>query len=214
MASHDETSAIVEKGYDTIADKYLAWSAPRPTTTRAEYISKLGQLLPKGAKVLELGCGDGVPATQQLVACGLDVTGVDISGAQVELARKHVPEATFIRGDMLSLRYEPSSFDAVVAFYSIFHLPKEEQGKMVFMIVTWLKEGGYLLFNLGTEEGDVRRDDWMGAEMFSSGLGIDGNRKMTGEALQGMTILEDNLDEELVGRVKAGFHWFFAVKKD
>ena len=52
-----ELKSIVEAGYDAIAPKYLAWSAPRPTTTRAGYVAQLLDLLPPGASVLELGCG-------------------------------------------------------------------------------------------------------------------------------------------------------------
>src|ERR1700733_1918620 len=84
---------LVEHGYDQIAPKYLAWSAPRITTTRTHYLNKLMSLLPAGATVLELGCGAGVPCTQTLVANGFDVTGNDISAAQIELAKQHVPEA-------------------------------------------------------------------------------------------------------------------------
>ncbi|KAJ7696771.1 hypothetical protein B0H17DRAFT_1053002, partial [Mycena rosella] len=44
----------------------------------------------------ELGCGAGVPCTQVLVEHGLNVTGNDISAAQIALAREHVPKATLI----------------------------------------------------------------------------------------------------------------------
>lgn len=209
-----ETKALIEQGYDTVAPAYLAWSGPRPTTTRTDYLNKLFALLSPGAKILELGCGAGVPATQVIIEKGFDVTGVDISAAQIELARQHVPQATLIHDDMMSLEFEPGSFDAVIAFYSIFHLPKEEQGLMVERIISWLKGGGYLLFNLHSEEGDILRDDWMGVKMFSSGLGVDGTRQMLKKDGKGLKIIEDKIDVERVGRMEERFHWIFATKKE
>ncbi|KAF7984885.1 hypothetical protein HWV62_10877 [Athelia sp. TMB] len=203
---------LVETGYDAIAPKYLAWSGPRPTATRMAYIERLATLLPAGAKVLELGCGAGVPATQALIKHGLAVTGVDISASQIALAREHVPEATLIQSDMAALSFEPESFDAVVAFYSVFHLPKEEQGAMITRMTGWLKKGGWLLFNLNTNEGDTIRPDWMGAPMFSSSLGVEGNRQVMKENGEGLIIVDDVVDTEKVGRFEEQFHWFMASK--
>jgi ubiquinone/menaquinone biosynthesis C-methylase UbiE len=51
------------------------------------------------------------------------MTGVDISAAQLALARQHVPNATLIQADMMALAFPPASFDAIVALYSLIHLP-------------------------------------------------------------------------------------------
>lgn len=53
---------------------------------------------PRGP-VLELGCGGGVTA-RALVDGGLDVRGIDISPAQIALARERVPEAAFEIGSI------------------------------------------------------------------------------------------------------------------
>ena len=206
--------ALVEHGYDTIAPAYLAWSAPRPTSTRLAHLTKLLALLPPGARVLELGCGAGVPSTQALVAHGLDVTAVDISAAQIALARAHVPQATLVHADMAALAFAPASFDAVVAFYSLFHLPGDEQGPMIARIAGWLKDGGRLLFNLTTDVGDRMMEDWMGVRMFWSGLGVDGNRDMLKRDGWALTIIEDEVAVEKVGRAEETFHWVFAEKND
>jgi len=214
LPTNAELKTLVESAYDAIAPNYLAWSAPRPTTARMQYIDQLAGLLPAGARVLELGCGAGVPSTQVLVKHGLDVTGVDISATQIALAREHVPGAKLIQADMMSLSFEPRSFDAIVAFYSVFHLPKDEQGLMIERMGGWLKEGGRLLFNLNTEAGDMLVDDWMGAKMFSSSLGVEGNREMFKKYGKGLRILEDKVDAELIGKTStADFHWFYAVKE-
>jgi SAM-dependent methyltransferase len=213
MLTGESTKIIVKEGYDAIAPAYLAWSAPRPTTTRMNYINRLFSLLTPGARVLELGCGAGVPCTQAFVKQGFDVTGVDISAAQIALAHQHVPEATLIQADMMSLSFKPETFDAIVAFYSIFHLPKEEQGAMIRQIEVWLKEGGWLLLNLHSNEGNHIMDDWMGVKMFSSGLGVEGNREMFKNDGVMLKVVEDEVVVEKVGRLEERFHWLLAVKK-
>ena len=81
----------VETGYDLVADQYLAtkdtgdWAA-------LETLEALSGALSPGAAVLDLGCGAGAPSTGWL-AQRFSVTGVDVSGRQLELARHWVPEA-------------------------------------------------------------------------------------------------------------------------
>lgn len=207
--------ALVEQGYDAVAEPYHAWMGARVNTTRSEYLDTLYTHLPKNAKVLELGCGAGVPVTQNLVAQGYDVTGVDISSAQVDLGRKHVPEATFIHSDMMSLSFEPGTFDAIVAFYSIFHLPKDEQGQMIGKISGWLKNGGWALFNLHFDEGDTSRENWIkpGVTMFSSGLGVEGNKEMLRKDGAALKFVVDEVQVEKVGKAEEKFHWAMGVKE-
>jgi SAM-dependent methyltransferase len=212
ISQPDVLKSIVRDGYDKIADKYLAWSAPRPTLTRIEYLNRLIDILPKGAKVLELGCGAGVPSTQIMIKRGFDVTATDISSAQLTLAKEHIPEATLIQSDMMSLDFPPRSFDAVVAFYSVFHLPKDEQGKMVERMADWLTDGGWLLFNLNTNQGDFLIDDWMGARMFSASLGVQGNNELLEKHGQGLKIVSNEVADEIVGGFVEKFHWVFATK--
>jgi ubiquinone/menaquinone biosynthesis C-methylase UbiE len=208
------SKAVIEHGYDTVADSYLAWSAPRPTLTRAAYIERLLENLPKGAKILELGCGAGVPSTQNLISSGMSVTGVDISGAQIALARKHVPEATLIHCDMMKLEFTPATFDAVVGFYSIFHLPKDEQVIMIERVQMWLKEGGWFLCNFNSEEGEFVRENWFKPEvtMISASLGVEGTREMFQKHGQLLTMVEDEVAVEKVGSTEERFHWIFAKK--
>src|SRR5690242_12506740 len=94
-----EAKRIVAAGYDVIARRYMEWSDLDPSPARLRYLARLLELVPLGTDVLELGCGAGIPVTQALAAWR-QVTGVDISAAQVALAREHVPQATIIQADM------------------------------------------------------------------------------------------------------------------
>lgn len=212
-----DPKALVQQGYDRIADPYLAFAGPRDVPRRNQYLKDLLSHLVPGDKVLELGCGAGVPCTQTLVAHGLDVIGNDISAAQISLAKQYVPEVTLIHGDMTTLIFPPEHFDAVVAFYSISHLPKEEQGHMIGRIASWLKEGGRLLCSFSTEEGDSVLKGWLHPEvnMFSSGLGVEGTRALFAKDGPGkdLGLVVDSVDLEKIGRNEGKFHWIMAVKK-
>lgn len=88
--AHKET---VKAGYNAIADRYL--TARTRDSEDVHLLDELTTRLPAGAKVLDAGCGAGIPISQMLSG-KFEVTGVDFSEAQIELAKKNVPNATFI----------------------------------------------------------------------------------------------------------------------
>lgn len=179
----EDTRQIVESGYDKMAEAYLSTkNTEDPTTLLA--LEELASALPAGATVLDLGCGAGVPATRWLSERGYAVTGVDFSVKQLDLARRLVPGATFIRADMIELDFSPDSFDAVVALHSIIHVPREEHPAMLAKIQTWLKPRGALLATLTMTDFDGENSDWegWGAAMRWSHYDRDVNEKMLGKA--------------------------------
>jgi ubiquinone/menaquinone biosynthesis C-methylase UbiE len=86
--------AIVADGYDVMAERYRAWSDDRPSATRLAMLDLALAAIPAGAKVVDLGCGAGVPMTAAL-AKDHPVTGYDLSATQLRMARANVPRATF-----------------------------------------------------------------------------------------------------------------------
>ena len=169
---------IVAEGYDAISERYLAWSDLRPSPTRLRYLGLALELIPTRSDVLELGCGAGIPMTAAL-ADGRTVTGIDISATQIAAARRNVPAATFLQADMTALDFEPASFDAVVAFYALTHVPRDEQGDLLARIRRWLRPGGLFLASMGADDepGDVEAD-WLGVDMYFSHFGAKANRRL------------------------------------
>jgi ubiquinone/menaquinone biosynthesis C-methylase UbiE len=53
--------------------------------------------LPKGATVLDLGCGSGSPVARHMAANGLKITGVDSSPTFISLCRSRLPGHTLAR---------------------------------------------------------------------------------------------------------------------
>jgi ubiquinone/menaquinone biosynthesis C-methylase UbiE len=145
----DLVKKIVEAGYDAIARTYLTWSAQIADDPRLHYLDEFDSRLDTGAKVLELGCGAGIPVTRKL-AERHDVLGIDLSQQQIDLAQTNVPTARFEKADMTALDFPDGTFDGIAAFYSILHVPRAEQPALLAKIARWLKPGGLFLASLGT----------------------------------------------------------------
>jgi SAM-dependent methyltransferase len=199
---------VVARGYDEVAQRYLEWSPLRPSGARLAYLRRACDLIPAGATVLELGCGAGVPMTAAL-AEGRRVTGVDISATQVELARRNVPAATFLQADMTALAFEPESFDAVVAFYSLTHVPRDDVPPLLSRIRDWLRPGGTFLASFGVEDdpGTIE-EDWLGVDMYFSHFSATKNRRLVAEA--GLVVDSAEVLVEPENRFDARFLWVVA----
>jgi ubiquinone/menaquinone biosynthesis C-methylase UbiE len=188
---------IVERGYDQIAERYATLAAQERSDERARYVDLVIQRLPAGAVVLELGCGAGGTTTQAL-AERFSVTGVDLSSRSVELARKHVPNATFLHADMAALELAPEGLDAVVAFFSIIHVPREEQPGLLVKVARWLRPGGLFVATMGA--GSIENgyeEDWLGAPMYWSHFDAPTNWRLVEEAgLEGESATLETADED------------------
>jgi SAM-dependent methyltransferase len=152
---------VVETGYDAVSFAYRADDAP--DDEYGEWLGELADDLPAGAKILDLGCGCGVPADRWLAAHGYDVTGVDVSSVQIRRAKELVPDARFTCEDMSRVRFPPRSFDAVIALYSLIHVPLPEQQVVIRSIHTWLQPAGRLLAIVGAFAWTGTEDDWLGS---------------------------------------------------
>ena len=190
-----EPKKVVEEGYDRIGERYAQDLGMTRQELRSRQVSYLMTALPCGSALLDLGCGAGTPTTKRL-AEHFTVTGVDISQRQVERARRDVPEATFIRADMTSLRLPRCSFDAVTAFFSIIHVPRDEQPDLLRSIAAWLRPKGLLFATMTARGKEIDFDKcWMGAPMFWSGHDSDTNKRIVREA--GLDIVSDRRDPGL-----------------
>jgi len=199
---------IVARGYDAIALRYAEW-AGQVESPALEWLRDLDARLSDGSVVLELGCGRGVPGTREL-ARRHRVTGVDISAVQIELARHHVPEASFVHADAAELDVAAGSLDAVVALYFFGHVPADEQRDLISRIAVWLDDGGVLLATFGAgEAGEDVDPDWLGAPMFFASLG--GNSYIPLLRDSGLEPLREQiLVQHEPGHGDVAFHWVLA----
>ena len=205
--TRDERRRLVADGYDRMADRYGQWAAGIEDDPRDRMIARLVAELPPRARVLDLGCGSGVPSTKVL-AERFEVVGVDFSTAQIEKARVNVPRATFIVGDMTEVELPNGSFDAVTAFYSLNHVPRDDHSAVIAGVARWLVPGGFFLAAFGLADEADWTGDWLGVPMYFSSHDPDTTRGILAKA--GFELLVDEIVEMREPDGPASFLWILA----
>jgi SAM-dependent methyltransferase len=217
-----DAKLINSQAYNHLATWYLDWintqssTSPSPRETYALKVLELKRSEKAASSsppsILELGCGPGVPITRLLLDQGAHVLANDISPEQIRLAKaaNRSPRATFVPGDMAALSLPAAGFDGVVCFFTLFHLPRAEQGPMLAKIYEWLKPGGLLVCNFATFDEEEIYGEMMGHGIFWSGFGVEGNREMLTDV--GFEIeREEVLESEADGGNE--FQWIAARKR-
>jgi SAM-dependent methyltransferase len=138
--------------YDDFADIYDAWCASAPITQKNHgfYVRKL---LESPGPVAELGVGNGRIAIE-VAKQGKPITGVDSSGAILDLCRKRAREAgvegrlTFVQADFRDFVL-PSPADLIVLpFHSIGHLlTDDDKLRAMKQVRGQLRKGGRFVFD-------------------------------------------------------------------
>ncbi|HRU43334.1 MAG TPA: class I SAM-dependent methyltransferase [Spirochaetota bacterium] len=173
----EDMREIVRNGYNL--GKYAKYFGRNDKLNNFEkiYFDILVEKLPKNSNILDLGCGTGLPYDLYLADKGHKITGIDLAENHVLTAQKNVKTGTFITGDYTKHKFDNGSFDAVVALYSLFHIPREEHQAVIAMIYDYLRAAdALLLITTGVEDtGGTEIDyDFCGnVKMAWSGYGAD-----------------------------------------
>jgi SAM-dependent methyltransferase len=199
----------VARSYDRLAARYAQWADRVTPPLRQRYAEVLSARLSAGARVLELGCGPGVPVARML-SRRFAVVGVDLSWEMVRLARRNAPRAAFVRADMAAVAFRPAAFDGVVAFYSLIHVPRVHHAGLLARVHRWLRPGGVLVASLGWHDLPVGTDpDWLGGgPMHWSFFDAQTNLRLLREA--GLGVQEAKVVPQLEDGVQVSFLWVVA----
>lgn len=187
-----DNKKLVQAGYNAIVASYLATRTK--TSEDVQLLDELVARLPRGAKVLDAGCGAGVPVTRVL-SRHFEVTGVDFAEAQIEMARQLVPNASFTRHDIVDLDLPDESFDAVCSYYAIIHIPRQEHTKLLQNFQRMLKPGGLPLLCMGAcdVEHDIQ-ENYHGSPMYWSHFDSETNLRLMRESGFEIILSRDVLD--------------------
>jgi ubiquinone/menaquinone biosynthesis C-methylase UbiE len=204
----EDPKKMVEQGYNRVAGEYarLEDGASWP---RTRWLEKLLSTLPAGSSLLDLGCGSGDPA-DILVAREHRVTGVDLSQEQIRRARRNVPSGSFLQADAASVQFPDGSFDAVVSFYALEHIPRAEHEALLTSIHRWLRAGGLLLLSLEAGDADDLVGEWLGVPMFFSCFDPETVAQMIRSS--GFEILETAIETQVERGTEIPYLWVLARK--
>jgi len=128
------------------------------------------RLVPKGGKILDLGCGTGIPIGKRLQDAGLNITGVDVSDEMIKEFKKNLPGSSSVKIPMTEINWA-EEFDGIVSSFSLLCLPPDDFTLMSNKIYNALKKEGWFLLFLN--EGDSRQgrvQEVQGQQMYSMGV--------------------------------------------
>ena len=197
----------VRRGYDTVAPAY---AAQRTADGReAEILDAFLDHVPDGGRVLDAGCGQGLPVLCRLAGRAEEANtgtgagagapvGVDLSREQLGRAAAAAPGAHLAQADLTALPVADGAVDAVTAFHSLIHVPLDEHRAAIGEFARVLRPGGRLLLSEGPGEWTGRNDDWLdsGAAMEWHIAGAERTRDQLRDA--GFTITREwTADDEL-----------------
>ena len=195
-----DRKAVVRDGYDKVSFAYRNGEASFDYAARIERACRGLEPVDGSLRFLDLGCGCGQPVAAALAKLG-SVVGADLSPVQIEHARRMgIANAEFVLADMCTLDFPSGTFDAVFAFYSILHVPVDEQPDLFRRIRAWLRPGGRLLATLGANTWTGTERHWLGvrgATMYWSHADAATYRAWLAAA--GFTVIEEEFIPEGTG---------------
>jgi len=135
--------------YDAVAEDYAEMFAgeltePRDGAVLAAFAELVNRGGGGGGQVADLGCGPG-RTTAYLASLGLDVFGLDLSGAMLAIARRENPGLSFRQGSMLELDIPDGTLAGAVSWYSSIHTPVDRLPSLFAEFHRVLAPGGHLL---------------------------------------------------------------------
>lgn len=150
------------KYYDIIAGEFA--KLRDSFNTERKYLDALINYIPKGSHILDIGCGSGFPIADYFIKNGFDVTGIDGSKKLLKIAKKNCPKMRGLYGDIRTIQLN-ETFDAIVEWWCLFHLPKSDHEKMIARFMQWLKPGGVLEFTSGDSEYEGINSDMLNQKL-------------------------------------------------
>ncbi|MFK8051766.1 MAG: trans-aconitate 2-methyltransferase [Woeseiaceae bacterium] len=145
----------------------------------------------EGGSALDVGCGAGGRVVRALQSRNYEVTGLDVSSEMIKLASENHPEQRFILQD-IGTWVPAETFDFVVAWDSLFHVPYLEQASVITKLCRSLNGDGVLVYSFGDAIGE-HTDEWRGDTFYYSSLGVNENIRLI--LKNGLKVLHLELDQ-------------------
>jgi SAM-dependent methyltransferase len=134
-----------------------------------------------------------------------------MSREQLRRTAQQLPNATLVHGDVTELEFAVGSFDAVVAFYVLNHVPQERLGPLLANAARWLRPHGSFLATFPTTDNPGWEGEFLGTQMFFAGFAPETNKALVERA--GLVVLRDELETTIEPEYgEARWQWLLARK--
>ena len=100
-----------------------------------------------------------------MIEKGFEVTGVDASKELLKIATKRSPGMKQLYGDIRTISIK-DKYDGIIEWWCLFHLPREDQLKMISRFSHWLKPGGILEFSTGNSHYEGSSSAMLNQELY------------------------------------------------
>ena len=157
---------VTRNGYDAIAEQYAELfrreldDAPLDRALLRGF-AELVRRDHTDAQVLEVGSGPGA-VSAHLHQLGLQVSGIDLSPAMVDIASREHPEVGFDVGEMGALDRADAALAGLVAWYSLIHVPGPRRQDVIDEFHRVLRPGGYALIAFQIGDDTLHLDEAFG----------------------------------------------------
>jgi 2-polyprenyl-3-methyl-5-hydroxy-6-metoxy-1,4-benzoquinol methylase len=185
-------------GYEQIADHFVELRTQRRIGQST--VQTWAASLAPTSRVLDLGCGDGVPVSEVLFTHGFDVYAIDASPRMVAAYRARFPAATVQCEAVETSTFFAQTFDAIIAVGLVFLLPPSTQAALMSRVANALRPQGQFMFT-ATDVPATWTDMLTGRP--SESLGREAYRALLTGA--GLTLTGETNDE-------GGNHYYIAAK--
>lgn len=155
MSNQGKKYDLIAEGFAKMRDSFYK---------EQKYLDELIKRIPSNSNILDVGCGSGFPIASYLIEQGFDVTGLDGSQKLLDIAKEKCPKMKGVCGDVRSIELN-ETFNAIVEWWCLFHIPKPDHEMMIHRFSEWLKPNGILEFTSGDAAFEAASSDMLNQEL-------------------------------------------------
>lgn len=153
-------------GYEEFAERYIALR--KQSNVGLSFVKDWVKTLEPRSRILEIGCGDGIPISQAVIDAGHSLFAIDASETMIDAFKSNFPDVLCKHEAVQHSDFFGEDFDCVISIGVMFLLGEYDQLAMIEKVGAGLRPGGQFLFTAPTQVG--KWDDLLtGQESISLG---------------------------------------------